>query len=181
MWQTNKSWMISQKAKGGEPQGVRKHLLSKKRRVLDSRKTLSRSTLRIHCFERRFRDPSPFYAHPLCVSPVINCHVPRTSIGTWISTPLRGSWCVPPCNVRLQEMPETTPIIHPLDLECRKWGFKRWGFKEIRGYLRKNAFFLRFLDFPGALQTLRKRAKKAEKGRKRPISADFQGGRPDTP
>ena len=66
-------------------------------------------------------------------------------------------------------------------LECRKWGFKRWGFKEIRGYLRKKAFFLRFLDFPGALQALRKRAKKAEKGRKRPISADFQEGRPDTP
>ena len=56
------------------------------------------------------------------------------------------------------------------DLECRKWGFKRWGFKEIRGYLRKKAFFLRFLDFPGALGTLRKRAKK---GRKRAILADF--------
>ena len=55
-------------------------------------------------------------------------------------------------------------------LGCRKWGFKRWGFKEIRGYLRKKAFFLRFLDFPGALQALRKRAKKAEKGRFRPIS-----------
>ena len=61
------------------------------------------------------------------------------------------------------------------------WGFKRWGFKEIRGYLRKKAFFLRFLDFPGALQALRKRAKKPEKGRKRPISADFREGRPDTP
>ena len=60
-------------------------------------------------------------------------------------------------------------------LECRKWGFKRWGFKQIRGHLRKNAFFLRFLDFPGALWALRKRAKKAEKGRKRPISADFRG------
>ena len=52
---------------------------------------------------------------------------------------------------------------HNYLLECRKWGFKRWGFKEIRGYLRKKAFFLRFLDFPGALQALRKRAKKAEK------------------
>ena len=60
-------------------------------------------------------------------------------------------------------------------MECRKWGFKRWGFKEIRGYLRKKAFFLRFLDFPGALRTLRKRAKKAEKGRKRPISGRFLG------
>ena len=66
-------------------------------------------------------------------------------------------------------------------LECRKWGFKRWGFKEIRGYVRKKAFFLRFLDFPGALRTLWKRAKKAEKGRKRPISADFQEGRPGAP
>ena len=63
----------------------------------------------------------------------------------------------------------------PHDLECRKWGFKRWGFKEIRGYLRKKAFFLRFLDFPGALRTLRKRAKKAEKGRKRPISKAKSG------
>ena len=61
-------------------------------------------------------------------------------------------------------------------LGCRKWGFKRWRFKEIRGYLRKKAFFLRFLDFPGALRALRKRAKKAEKGRKRPILADFQEG-----
>ena len=66
-------------------------------------------------------------------------------------------------------------------LECRKWGFKRWGFKQIWGYLRKKAFFLRFLDFPGALRTLRKRAKKAEDGRKRLISADFREGRPDTP
>ena len=61
-------------------------------------------------------------------------------------------------------------LMPPLDLECRKWGFKRWGFKEIRGYLRKKAFFFRFLDFPGALRALRKRAKK---GRKRAILADF--------
>ena len=66
-------------------------------------------------------------------------------------------------------------------LGCCKWGFKRWGFKEIRGYLKKKAFFLRFLDFPSAVQALRKRAKKAEKGRKRPILADFREGRPDTP
>ena len=48
------------------------------------------------------------------------------------------------------------------------------GFKQIRRYLRKKAFVLRFLDFPGAPRTLRKRAKRAEKGRKRPISADFR-------
>ena len=60
-------------------------------------------------------------------------------------------------------------------LECRKWGFKRWGFKEIRGYLRKRAFFLRFLDFPGALRTLRKRAKRAEKGRKKADFGRFPG------
>ena len=65
--------------------------------------------------------------------------------------------------------------------ECRKWGFKRWGLKQIWGYLRKKALFLRFLDFPGALRTHQKRAKKSEKGRKRPILADFQEGRPDTP
>ena len=75
-------------------------------------------------------------------------------------------------------MPDFAPILLSLmcplptpstnrRLGCHKWGFKRWGFKEIRGYLRKKAFFLRFLDFPGALRTLRKRAKKAEKGRKR--------------
>ena len=34
-------------------------------------------------------------------------------------------------------------------------------------------------DFPGALQGPPE--KKAEKGRKRPISADFWEGRPDTP
>ena len=51
-------------------------------------------------------------------------------------------------------------------------GFKRWGFKQIGGYLRKEAFFLRFLDFPGALVLFRP-SKRAEKGRKRPISADF--------
>ena len=50
-------------------------------------------------------------------------------------------------------------------LGCHKWGFKRWGFKEIRGYLRKKAFFLRFLGFPSSLRTLRKRAKKADFGR----------------
>ena len=71
-------------------------------------------------------------------------------------------------------------LSHPR-LGCRKWGFKRWGFKQIRGYLRKKALFLRFLDFPHAVRALRKRAKKAEKGQKRPISADFQDGRPDTP
>ena len=44
----------------------------------------------------------------------------------------------------------------------------------VEGYLRKKAFFLRFLDFPGALRALRKRAqkgrKRAKKGRFRPIS-----------
>ena len=81
-----------------------------------------------------------------------------------------------PANIIKLSVPKTLRY-----LECRKWGFKRWGFKEIRGYLRKKAFFLRFLDFPGALRTVQKRAKTAEKGRKRPISADFQEGRPDTP
>ena len=49
-------------------------------------------------------------------------------------------------------------------------GFKRWGFKEIRGYLRKKAFFLRYLGFPkcssGPL-------KKGEKGREKAKKADF--------
>ena len=70
--------------------------------------------------------------------------------------------------VRTAKITDRTFIL--FHLGCRKWGFKRWGFKEIRGYLRKKAFFLSFLDFPGALQALRKRAKKGEKGRFRPIS-----------
>ena len=80
-----------------------------------------------------------------------------------------------------QTVTENPKFFEDSNLGCRKWGFKRWGLKQIGGYPRKKAFFLRFLDFPGALQTLRKRAKKAEKGQKRPISADFQEGRPDTP
>ena len=55
-------------------------------------------------------------------------------------------------------------------LECRKWGFKRWGFKEIRGYLRKKALFLRFLDFPGVFTGP---PEKGERGRKRAKKADF--------
>ena len=66
-------------------------------------------------------------------------------------------------------------------LGCHKGGFKRWGLKQIQANLRRKALFLRFLDFPGALRTLRKRAQKAEKGRKRPKNTDFQEGRPDTP
>ena len=69
--------------------------------------------------------------------------------------------------------PTESRVRGKMNLECRKWGFKRWGFKEIRGYLRKKAFFFRFLDFPGALRTLRKgrkRQKKGEKARFRPIS-----------
>ena len=88
--------------------------------------------------------------------------------------------CLRVARLQNEIAPETVLILHQ-KLECRKWGFKRWGFKEIRGYQRKKAFFLRFLDFPGALGTLRKRAKKAEKGRFWPISANFQEGRPDTP
>ena len=68
--------------------------------------------------------------------------------------------------LRPQNWSRLKPHSKHYHLGCRKWGFKRWGFKQIRGNLRKKAFFLRFLDLPGALQTLRKRAKKAEKGRK---------------
>ena len=56
-------------------------------------------------------------------------------------------------------------------LECREWGFKRWGFKQIWGYLRQKAFFLRFLGFPSALRTLRKWAEKGPGGAARhPLS-----------
>ena len=56
------------------------------------------------------------------------------------------------------------------DLGCRAWRFKRWGFEEIRQLLRKQALFLRFVDFPGVVQALRETAKK---GRKRSKKADF--------
>ena len=66
-------------------------------------------------------------------------------------------------------------------LECRKWGFKRWGLKQIRGYLKKKAFSCVFWIFQVLYGPSGKGRKGAEKGRKRPISADFQDGRPDTP
>ena len=83
---------------------------------------------------------------------------------------------------RLQKEPGPETLDLAINnLECRKWGFKRWGFQQIRGYPRKKAFFLRFLDFPGVVRALRKRAGKAENGRKRPILADFQERRADAP
>ena len=70
----------------------------------------------------------------------------------------------------------------PEILGCRKWGFQRWGFKQIRGYLRKSAFLFSFLDFPDVARALRKRAKKARKnGEKGRFSSDFQDVRPDAP
>ena len=56
-------------------------------------------------------------------------------------------------------------------LECRKWGLRDGGFKQIAGYLRKKAFFLRFLDFQvlfGPSGKGQKRQKKGEKGRPSP-------------
>ena len=55
-------------------------------------------------------------------------------------------------------------------LECRKWGFKRWGFKEIRGYLRKKGLFPPFSGFPRCSSHP---PEKGEKGRKRAKTADF--------
>ena len=55
------------------------------------------------------------------------------------------------------------------------------GLKQIRGYLRKKTLCLRFLDFPGVLQILRKEAEKAENGRRRLEKADLKEERPDTP
>ena len=51
-------------------------------------------------------------------------------------------------------------------LECRKWGFKRWRFKQIRRYMRKNGLFPPFSGFPGVVRALRKRAKRQENGKK---------------
>ena len=68
------------------------------------------------------------------------------------------------------------------DLECRKWGFKRWWFKDIRGYLRKKGLLPPFSGFPkcsshpqekgkkGRKGKGQKRQKKGEEGRFRPIS-----------
>ena len=50
-------------------------------------------------------------------------------------------------------------------------GFKWWGFKQIWGYLMIKAFALRFLEFPGAVWPLRKRAKKSRRRKGRhPLS-----------
>ena len=115
--------------------------------------------------------------------PFVFAHKPnQRKVGSWT---FRGGKFEPKfdmyCACFLKEKTPEFTRKGEIHLECRKWGFKRWGFKQIWGYLRKKAFFLRFLDFPGAVRALRKRAKKAEKGRKRPISADFQHGRTDTP
>ena len=62
---------------------------------------------------------------------------------------------------------------------CDFWGAANGGLRDgglsKSEDMRKKVFFFRFLDFPGA------QGEKAEKGRKRAISADFQEGRPDSP
>ena len=59
-------------------------------------------------------------------------------------------------------------------LECRKWGLKRWGLREIRGFLRKKGLFPPFSGFPRCSshppENCEKRQKKGERGRFRPIS-----------
>ena len=57
-----------------------------------------------------------------------------------------------------------TPMGFTYYLECRKWGFKRWGFEEIRGYLRKKGLFP---PFSGFSRCSSHRPEKGEKGRKR--------------
>ena len=57
-----------------------------------------------------------------------------------------------------------------LRLECHKWGLKRRGFKEIRGYLRKKAFSSDILGFSRCSWHP---PEKGEKGRKRAKKADF--------
>ena len=60
-------------------------------------------------------------------------------------------------------------------LECRKWGFKRWGFKQIWGHLRKKAFFLRYPQFPRSSSHPPEKRKKVEKGRKKADFGRFPG------
>ena len=49
------------------------------------------------------------------------------------------------------------------------------GFRQIRGYVRKKAFFLSYLDFPSAVRALRKRAKKSGKRAKKADFGRFPG------
>ena len=68
-------------------------------------------------------------------------------------------------------------FLRPFSLRKVEWGFKRWGLKQIRGYLRKKGLLPLFSGFSSAVWALLKWAKKAEKGEKgrfRPISR--QGG-----
>ena len=115
---------------------------------------------------------------PHCLEAILTRNYPRPRV---IARQVRGKNCLAAIFAPRHQSVSSDPLGRLYRLECRKWGFKRWGFKEIRGNLGKKAFFLRFLDFAGALRALRKRVKKAGKGRKRPISAVFQEGRPDTP
>ena len=61
----------------------------------------------------------------------------------------------------------------PFSWSAANGGLRDGGLSKSEDIWRKKGYFLRFLDFPGARQTLRKRAKKAEQGRKgwkRPIA-----------
>ena len=60
-------------------------------------------------------------------------------------------------------------------LEYHKWGLRDGGSSNFPRISEKKAFFLRFLDFPGALETLWKRAKKVEDGRKKAGKGRFPG------
>ena len=70
--------------------------------------------------------------------------------------------------------------IPPFCLECCKWGFKRWGFKQIQGYLKEKGPFPAFSGFPRCSSTCGKRAKKADLGRF-PGRVASPGGFPDPP
>ena len=60
-------------------------------------------------------------------------------------------------------------------------GLRDGGLRKSEDIWGKRPFSSDILDFPGVVQALWKMAKKAEKGEKRPISADFQDGRPGHP
>ena len=79
-----------------------------------------------------------------------------------------------------QNTPQNKDVLYPhrapkSSLGVLQMGFKRWGPKQIQGYLTKKAFFLCFVDFPGALRALRKRVKKAEKAGKCRCSSSKKG------
>ena len=112
-------------------------------------------TIAIHIYRgRRFWD---FWGlQGSCVWGLLYLAVP---IATWVVLSCHQLPQRP--NVAVQFLQRKFPkIAGSFCLACRKWGLKRWGVKQIRGFPRKKASFLRFLHFPGALLRILQRCPK---------------------